>query len=49
MKLGPDIYLLRDFHVKKRKGVNGWAGGGTSKKPPKHGLKLTIFPHFNIT
>ena len=35
--------------MSENKGVNEWAGRSTSKKPPKHGIKLIIFLHFNIT
>ena len=40
MKFGPDIYHLNAFNTPKHEGVNEWAGGGATKKPPENVMKL---------
>ena len=40
MELGPDMYHLNIFNIPKHEGVNKWAGGGGSKKPPENSMKL---------
>ena len=40
MKLGPDMYHLNTFNMIKHEGVNEWAGGDATKKPPENAMKL---------
>ena len=39
-KLGQDMYHLNTFNVPKHEGVNKWAGGDVTKKPPENVMKL---------
>ena len=41
IKLRPDMYHLNTSLLSRNGGVNQWAGGGASKKPPKNTMKLT--------
>ena len=40
MKLGSDMCRLNTFNIPKHEGVNEWAGGGATKKPPENAMKL---------
>ena len=40
MKLGPYLYDLNTFNIPNNEGVNEWAGGRATKKPPENAMKL---------
>ena len=40
MKLGSYLYHLNTFNIPNNEGVNEWAGGGATEKPPENAMKL---------